>query len=466
MATYHPREYIYIEIDANTEIVSDVVRRRRDRKLREYLENEITFPSELFSIVECLVDNCFGHQHFGYSITDNTPLILNGHEPGKKHASYIVYKNQINRPIRPPRDGDVMIHGIRWDLNSLHTTARVNQGMFDCLLAYLKFKTLQYSFCLECLFMHNSGIGLLLERLIKTVLLHIVPYGRFLEKQKFSPISLYQAGMTLRFRRAFWGNKKNIFKTAIVPTSDSFREDIIAIDPEAPETSQPAPYRLKTPIDVDFAILRHLNEVSTFNCIISCTGCVPEVRQIKKSYIGIIRKSPNHGNFNMALGTWNVKTEGYFDPIWMWSLFGNQLPNANVNRVTVTPFTSICKKCSTVKRVHEIQVPSTTWLLMSEISLSLSKSSLEWLDTFDTYIIGSVTFRLGFVLLYNSDTGEFSSLNYHEGKWFHYDDFSGIFKSCRLDKVRYREKSNLRVFYFRETMKDPHACMKAALERF
>ena len=41
-----------------------------------------------------------------------------------------------------------------------------------------------------------------------------------------------------------------------------------------------------------------------------------------------------------------------------------------------------------------------------------------------------------------------------------FDDLcGGLFKNCDPDKVRYQDKLNVRVFFYRKTEVNPHACL-------
>src|SRR5574343_108279 len=85
-------------------------------------------------------------------------------------------------------------------------------------------------FCLECLFAHSNGKGLLLERFLKTILYHIVPWGRIKDRGQFVPIRSYDAKMAMKFRRIWWCQKA--FK--LFSDNSSLKEHCMMGTPEKP----------------------------------------------------------------------------------------------------------------------------------------------------------------------------------------------------------------------------------------
>lgn len=464
MATRCSKDFPILELDASTEIVANTVHRRRDRKLREYLASQITFIQGLFSLVECLVPGCRGHQRFGVSTTDNVAVFFRHHDVGRE-GIYVPYRNPLCKPLRVPQDGDTLINGIRWDSNSSLGVAESFQSIFDCLLANLKFQTLLKGFCLECIFMHTSGLGLLLERLLKTLLLHVVTLGRYLERETFAPTTFYEQGMTLKCRRVYWDEKNRFFRYNYLPTPNGFKEEILPVERDVPANRMPMHLKRGPFLDLDFSVLRHLNLVSQFNVVLQC-GCNTGRPRIEQAYIGVLRRNHRSNVFNLAPAKWDSSGNGYEDPLWLWSLFGSYGSSLAISRPSVAPLASLCPGCQNLVSIRDVQVPETTWLFMAEMAEPLAKQSLEGLSAISTYMLGGVTFKLAFVLLFNQSTGCFTSMNYHQGAWSYYDDScGGIFKSCRADKVRYKDRTNLRAFYIRQTESNAHQCLTAATNR-
>ena len=165
--------------------------RKMDRKLPEYSAPLVAFFRALLIIVECALPNCTGHQKFGVVVEENIPVIFQRHDQGQP-AIYVPFKNPISKPMKVPEDGENMLAGLKWratDPSTLNDTWTAVQNIFDCLLADLRFRMMTKDFCLECLFAHTNGRGLLLERFIKTVLYHIFPWGRSKEKEQLSSLS-------------------------------------------------------------------------------------------------------------------------------------------------------------------------------------------------------------------------------------------------------------------------------------
>jgi hypothetical protein len=338
------------------------------------------------------------------------------------------------------------------------------QGIFDCILAFLRFQTLLRHFCLECILNHTCGTGLFLEKLIKSMMMHIVVLGRTNENDHLQPVTKFHPNMTLRFRRVFWGNKNKIFRTAYITTRNSYKEDIISIGEGVPDAAYPAQFRNKAPIDVNFSILRHLDEVSSYYALIQC-GCNQGRLRVEKSSVLVLRQNEHQGLI-ITPARWNKKKYGFEDPLWFWSLFGSQAPNPAIVNNLAVPMASICLACRSPKVVKEVQLPKTTWILTCELPKILAKSPVDALHAVNYFKFGGVPFRLGFALLYNTTSGSFSSLTYHGGHWFYYDDQNGIFKKAKADSVRYRDKFNLRVYFIRETESNPHECLVTAHKRY
>jgi hypothetical protein len=464
MSSSPSQDFKIIDIDPLTEIIGNHVTRRRDRKLQEFFASQVVIIQGLFSLVECLVPGCKGHSRYGYVASDNSPAFYRYHEKGKE-AVYTLFRNSLNRPIRVPLDGDIIINGIKWTLRSLDSIATNSQTIFDCLLANLKLQTLRKHFCLECLFMHRNGLGLHFEKVLKTVLHHIIAYGRYLEKDSFFPVSRYEPGMTLRFKRAFF-EKEDCFRYSYLQFKDGFRESLVAIEKNTSLSSYPSSFRQGRFIDVDFSVLRHLSPVSSFDVTLQC-GCDSGRIKSQHAYVALLRRNHHQSVFNLAMATWKMNGGLQEDPLWMHSLLGENGPNASVTRVKATPLASICSGCQNMVSVRSIVVPESTWLLICDVSENLYRCSLEGLSSLAVYVVGGVVFRLAFIVLYNQATGNFTSMNFSHGEWNYYEDnLGGLLKTCNPGKLRYKDRVNARVYYIRDTVSDEnHRCLSAAFNR-
>lgn len=459
------RDFKYIDIDPLTEIVSNHVIRRKDRKLREYFASQVVFIQGIFSLVECLFPGCKGHQRYGYVAADNAPVIYRYHDQGSKEAVYAVYRNTLNRPIRVPQDGDPLINGIKWTLRSLDSAVTNSQTILDCLIANLKLQTLKKGFCLECLFFHRNGLGLQFEKLLRTIVSHVVAYGRYLEKESFFPVSRLEQGMTLRLKRIFF-EKENCFRQCYAPSREGFNEHMVVIEKDTAIASYPSFYKHGRFVDVDFSILRHIDLVSTFNVTLQC-GCDLGRMRHQKAHVAVLRKNHHQGMFNLALGSWKAGDTSFEDPLWMHSLLGQTGPCQAVNKVTATPLASVCSSCQNITTIKSVTIPDTTWLLPCEVSSNLAHCSLEGLSNLSTYVLSGVIFRLAFALIFNHTTGHFSSMNFYNGEWSYYEDnLGGLFKSCNPAKFRYKDRSNVRIYYIRSSASDEnHRCLTDAFNR-
>ena len=460
------RDFSLLELDPFQEIVGIVIRRKKDRRQQEYPASQITFLQTLFVFIDCIIPACRGHQKFGIIESDNIPVIFKCHDFNDE-AKYVAYKTPICRPLRVPLTGDFLLNGLKWHMVNAASMATVSQTLFDCLIASLKLQTLTFEFCLECLFRHCNGAGLGLERFLKTVLYHIVVLGRFVEREGFQSILKYQKGMDFKFRRVHWERRNEMFKLCGVVTKKSgIRNETYfslpgEITQEYPNIPQHGVYG-----NPSLMFLTNLGSVSVIHVSVQC-HCHNKRLIPKLAHIGIIRQSKNCDFINVALARWVQDGDEYSDPLLNWSLFGPDIPNRAVyTKINVDPLASVCNRCKTQVLVKNVFVPSTTWLFMAEVPISLQKSSVEVFAPVSSFALGDAVFELKFILLYNTTTGSFTSMNYIDQQWYFLDDRAGgIMKRCNPDRVKYKERVNLRAFYFRKTETNPHQCLKDAVDR-
>ena len=170
MGARYPRDWNILDLDPVEEIKGNIVCRDKNRKLTEYPLSKVTFLKSLLVIVQCFLPACGEHKKYGLVSSENLPVIFKHHDYGQEPI-YVPYKNPICRPLRVPADGDVLLGGIKWKILEALSISKVVPCILDCFIAALKERSLSKSFCLECLLIHTNGIGLFLERLIRTILL-------------------------------------------------------------------------------------------------------------------------------------------------------------------------------------------------------------------------------------------------------------------------------------------------------
>jgi len=461
MATRVPRFWDVMELDPVTEVQGTNVVRRLDRKLPEYTLSQVAFFRVLVMVVECVVPNCIGHRKYGVVIDENVPVVFHRHNPDQSPV-YVAYKSQICKPLRVPENGDHMLIGIKWKATSMSMvieTTKTVQCVFDCLIADLRIRMMLKEFCLECLFAHSNGKGLLLERFLKTILYHIVPWGRIKDRGQFVPIRSYDAKMAMKFRRIWWGQKA--FK--LFSDNSSLKEHCMMGSPEKPIVMSKNIFEGHF-TDPQTGILRNLDSITRINILIQC-NCYGEKVRISQAYCGLLRKlKPMPGRsveYNINLAKWVNEGDEYEDPIWNYSMFGNDTPTARFKPDLTEPISKHCDKCGSFLNIVDVQVPKTTWLFMADLAEPLRKVSVKGLQRIGVYQTGGVTFIPAFVLVYNTQNGHFSTVNLvRKDEWRFFDDAcGGIFKSCDPDKVKYQDRQNLRVFFYRKTEINPHACL-------
>ena len=456
------RDFNILELDPVQEVAGSNIIRKKGRKLPLYPETQVTFFPTVFAIIECFLPLCREHQKFGVVESDNIAVIFKHHEPDEWDAMYVPYNNPICKPIRVPITGDSLLNGIKWLATSLLPLSSTNQTIIDCLIANLKFNALTKDFCIQCIFRHSRGLGLALERFLKTLLYHIVAYGRFDYKDYFQPITVFQKGMCLRFRRVHWSEKGKMFKHACV-NKNGIREEPFFSIPSVILSDFPLAPPHGYYVEPNVFFLRSLDSISHIFAMSTCK-CYSGKPRLIRAFINLIRHDTRNKSLSISLSQWAREESDYSDPIWNWSLFGPQTYDRAIHSLALSqPISKICSRCYSLISVKNIQVPPSTWLLMADIPLSLQKSSVDVFLSLHDYVIGDVSFVLKFILLFNVNNGNFTSLNLVDNEWYFFDDLAGgAFKKCDPSRVNYKTKVNLRAFYIRKTETKPHICIQEA----
>jgi hypothetical protein len=459
MAAKLSKDWDVLELDPVQEIQGHSVMRKMERKLPEFVATQVAFFRTLMVIVECLLPNCAGHQKYGVVVEDNIPAVFRRHEQGHQ-AVYVAYKSPISRPLRVPENGDMLLAGLKWkatDQSMLIDVASAIQSVFDCLLADLRYRMMTKDFCLECLFGHTNGRGLLLERFIRSVLYHIVPMGRVKDKEQYFPLRKYDEKLDMKFKRIWWGLKMvkvycdpvNLMEHASLKAIEGCNFEGYFCDPQA-------------------GILRNLDSITKINVLMKCNCYGGKVR-MGHAYVGHISKirtTEKEPKFSIVLAKWNVKGGEYEDPLWNYSLLGNSKLTNYFQKAIAEPLARNCEKCKVFLNIIDTQVPETTWLFMADMTESMRKSSVYSLQCITSFQMGGVVFVPAFVLLYNTKKGHFTTLNLlAPNEWRFFDDLcGGLFKSCNPNKSKYTERINLRVFFYRKSEMNPHPCLSRAAQ--
>lgn len=462
MASKLPKEFELMELDPVIEIEGLNVIRRLERRMPEYKLNKVVFFRTLIMMVECLVPNCTGHRRYGIVNEENIPVVFRRHLPNQLPV-YVQFKSRICRPIRVPETGDVFLNGLKWkatEMSMLIETTKTLPCVFDCLLADLRLRMMFKEFCLECLFAHSNGKGLLLERFLKTVLYHIAPWGRTRGGEQFTPLRSYDGRMEMKFRRIWWGSKS--FR--VTADSVGLREHYSLGSPEKPMRLPKNNMFEGHIVDPQTGILRNLDSITRLNVLIKC-NCYGGKQRVCQIYCGLLRKlrtTPGRApEYNISLSTWFNDGEDYEDPIWNYSMLSNDAPTGRFDSNLSAPISKNCEKCGSFQNITDVQVPNTTWLLMADLADTLKKVSVKSLQSIGFYQIGGVVFYPAFVLVYNTKIGHYTTLNLiGKNEWRFFNDLcGGLFKSCDPDRVKYADKINLRVFFYRKTEINPHPCL-------
>jgi hypothetical protein len=458
------KDWDVLELDPTQEIQGHTVVRKFDRKLQEFVAAQVAFFRTLILVVECILPNCAGHQKYGVAVEENIPVVFNRHEKGHQ-AIYTTYKNPISKPLRVPENGDNLLVGIKWratDLTLLVEAAAAIQNVFDCLLADLRFRMLTKDFCLECLFAHTNGRGLFLERFIKTVLYHIVPFGRMKDKEGFVPLRKYIRSMEIKFKRIHWGHRS----VKIYCDPATLTEHCLMGTVERPLFASNLEFEGYF-VDPQTGLLRNMDSVTKINLIVKCY-CLDGKPRPYQAYGGLMRKiKPLRGGdveFNISVAEWNVKGSEYEDPLWSYSMLGPPVPTQFLKKTLAEPVARVCPKCNSFRAIQDTQVPDTTWFFMADLSEDLRKTTVNKFQGITSYQLGGVVFAPAFVMLYNVKNARFTTMNLlPENEWRFFDDqCGGTFRHTDPSKTKYNDRVNLRVCFYRKTGTNPHPCVYRA----
>lgn len=452
-------DFNIMEMDPTQELEGHSTIRRKDRKQPLIPVSSISFLPALFVFIDCYLPSCRGHQKYGIVEGENIPVIFKYHDFNEEPA-YVAYKSRLSRPFRVPLTGDVLTNGIKWGLDPKCITPTI-QCVFDCFMANLKLQSLSTkSFCLECLFCYPNGTGALLEKFLRTVLYHIISFGRYLDKDFFRPVIKYEKGMNLRFRRVFWENKNKMFKSCCVVTKCAIQEEVFYGTPGEIDLNYVTPPSYGEYANPELTFLKHMDTVSFFHASTVC-GCNSGKPYPIKVFVHLIRRHPRSGTLSMAPARWDNEGSDYLDPIWTWSLFGPKSVNKAVyTHSLAVPISSVCTVCNQMISISNFIVPSTTWCLIADVPHVLHKVSADYFMSISSFVVNDVVFDLNFILMYNTSNGAFTSVHLFENQWFYFDDMAGgMMKRCNVAKIKNRNRIILRLFYFRRTETKPHVCL-------
>jgi len=171
---------------------------------------QITFYTRLPLAQRCTLQICYvSHRKYGCVTTSKIPVIFHSHLPDGQ-IYYAPYRQRLSLPFRMPANGDALITGIRWNTQQARGENQVlNSCMIDGWLTDLKMRGLDRDFCFECLFQHRTGPGLLLERCLRTLILHITVSARARAARGFQKISTFSLETDLKIKR-IWLDKNGI----------------------------------------------------------------------------------------------------------------------------------------------------------------------------------------------------------------------------------------------------------------
>ena len=453
--------------DPEEEIIGEVVKRspNKEKKERKYPIQAVTFFSELFSFIACTMVNCFehGHRRYGIVADENLPVEFCSHLKGEV-VYYQPIKERPTAPFRTPQDNDVLMNGIRWHtLNPHGSTAGVkNSCMIDSFLTDLKMRALDVDFCFSCLFFHRNGSGLLLERTLETLREHLVMYAKPKKEGLYQVVKNYTAAEDLKIKR-IWLDKNGFKLFRYRDTDDLMYLPLMH-----------AGWDTGVRISMDLYILRRLDSICKIITQMSCnckSHCIDVFRGlISKVYQDERDSSEKDRGLEKEYTEWclelayNTNQKGmqeFEDRMWDWEMLDSGIPPALGDGKETQPLTKKeCEKCKSKLELTRVEIPETTWLFIAEFSEELRKTPLSQLAGIEEYIIKGVIFQLMYVAVFKEDLRHHISLHRLNGKWYYYDDLqAGTLKSVDISKVNYKNKSNIRAFYYRRTPTRPHRCL-------
>lgn len=202
-----------VEIKGQRVVISPV---KRDRRIQSFL---IKFFHSLLTVVVCGFNGCrVTHYKYGLHVDSNQPCVFHEHSADDK-IYYIPYRNKCSLPFKEPQENEVLITGIRWLTPKIASKEVLvdNSCLIDSFLSDLKLRSLDKGFCFECMFLHKDGPGRLLERCLRTLIMHIITYAKPIHRSGFQRIRKFSYEEDVKIKR-IWIDQDSLW---LVPEYDS-----------------------------------------------------------------------------------------------------------------------------------------------------------------------------------------------------------------------------------------------------
>ena len=219
-------------------------------------------------------------------------------------------------------------------------------------------------------------------------------------------------------------------------------------------------------ISMDYHVLRRLDLVTRIRLSLKCKNGHEDIRatncfifETREDNLVVV---PALRNFDIERMEFD---EGYFNIVLMQTgvrpSFENPAPSLMNFSAFAHPVTSQkCPKCACKLATKMIKVPECTWMLIVEFPDSLKKVALRYLEKVTEVRVSNVVFKLGWVSLLEANN-HMVSIHHFDQRWYFFDDLHGA-RMVRIQPKGFElgMREYLRAFYYRETERNPHRCLK------
>ena len=433
------------------------------------LEPMVTFYVECPIRVRCEMAGCRGHYKYGVCEVRNLPVIFSNHRSEIAHYYAFVIKAIL--PFRLPQQGNELMDGVKWYSISPRDgqIGLTNTCMIDGHVMDLKVRALDIHFCIGCLFVHKTGRGRAIERVLRT----IIHYIFMVANPEPSPDGLYQVVQKFTYEqqlyvKRLWVDK--IFEPGELRNELHWGTQGSNLFNDMLKDPHNNGRKMKTRMSIYRMVLENLQEVSCYNIKIDC-GCGKNRLTPLQCFRYMVVDSPQ-GAFlypEPAYLTFNPLTLEFDANYWDAGEFETQHTPDYERNLSKRVAGRNCNRCISRREISDISVPETTWTLIVEVPMYM-RNNLQFQNIPLGVVMSGQEFEVSWICFLYGQT-HFVSAHYLHGHWYYYDDISGgassrmcPFKMIDIDNFDFTNHSFQRVFYRRVTETGPHRCIKRACD--
>lgn len=457
------------QIQPDIYVVGGTVQAALPVDLNPILEPLVRFYADVPIRVKCSKKDCSGHVKYGVWEESNMPVIFTNHK--YEIAYYHTFVIKVNLPFSIADKGNQLMDGLQWYSSSPNDgqIGLNNSCMIDGFLMDFKIRALDISHCVGCLFMHKTGSGRMIERILRTIIHYII----MVADPKMDKGGVCQVIRKFTYEQQLF--VKRIWIDRLLSPDELQQE--LSIDwhgqPHYVNDLLRDPFNgrhMMTRMSMYRLVLGNLGPITAFDILVVC-GCGNRVfNKIQcNRFMAVDTESGRYVTPEPAFLTFNVKTLE-FDGNY-WETGENENVNTTYSRLNTSRKINgkDCPSCSGKFKINGISVPETTWMIITEVP-TFMRHSLDFEELPISFVYGSDCFEIAWVC-FMVRGNHFVSAHLMNGHWYYYDDLAGgrAGRDCPLTRIEagnfdFSQHEMQRVFYRRVTEASPHRCIKHACD--